>query len=1225
MRRTLRFLLCQCLVAGLTFPVAAAAQETRGKISGTVRDSGGVIPGASVKVTNTDTSVSQTLITNQSGYYEASFLNPGTYAVSVQMPGFKAAVRDRITLGVGEQLTVPFTLDIGQVSEEIVVRAESPLLDTTSLKSAARFDTHLVESLPMFSNMPITLARFAPGTNVNDQQTQVSQGYADNTSLSAGSGLGLPLGGTQPTPPSFGGNNYTLDGANNNGSSRRIASSPNSDMIQEMRVESSNFDAAVGHGLGLQISMMTRAGTNKQRGTVNYQYWTNQLNSLTEQQKLTFDDRAKSEFDKGRSHNLSLTAGGPVRIPGIIDGRGKLFYFGNYSYANDAIPGKIQGSITVPANAKHLKGDFSDLLTLPNPAQYQIYDPLTTRPDPANPSRMIRDPFPNNIIPANRIFNADGSYKNPLMALYSKMVPQPNQNFVDSGQQPSGNFYQGGQPDSPKSQQYGFRLDYNATAKDRLFFRSSGVTFLEYVSDWTYQNPDPKLRMNSADRSRYQWSYTGTWTRTMGSTVLDTSVATNRFNQIDKLLGLKQFKPTDVGLPSYLDDFCSTHGGCSLPSIGINGYQGIGGGLSDGDTATHIQGQSSLTSVKGRHTLHGGVDVRRAQRDRTGGGNRAGQMTFDRTYTRQFSDESTLTPSNLGLSLAAFELGLPTSASINDELPSTFSNYWTAAFGQDTWRLGKATFNAGLRFEYESGVKEKDGHMIVGWDPAAKNAITDAAQAAYLASGLASQSGMPPTLSVVGGPIYAGDSGASQPGEAMWMPRASASYLLNERTVLKGGYGLYYDTLTAADYFAAQSGYNVTTTSTLSDDQGRTFKWATPATGSAGFDPFPIRANGTRWDPVVGDTLGINTLLGGALTTENGQRQHARQQRWRVSLQRELLSSLAVEVAYTGALNDRLPVSIRGDYLPEQYWDGSNTRNTAANAFLTANVTNPYFINNFAALAATDPVLYQRLASNGTFSSATIQRQRLLRPFGALTNLTYANLPIGESKAHSLEVQLNRRLRNGLTGFLSFNVNSVRTNRTVEEYEREPTLWQGSNDARPWRLAGAASYELPFGRGKRWLSNGGVAAAFASNWQLSGTWEFQPGALLDWGGQNIFFYGDLDDIDVDDPTRDRWFNTDAGFEKDPAKTPAAFQKRAFPFRIDGVRSMPLTFANLSIQRSFGTGGGRTCQLRFDAQNLFNRQQWLGPTLNPTSTQFGRVTTVALNQMRFFSFGLRATF
>ena len=470
MQRTLQLFLCQWLVATLAMPFTATAQDTRGKISGTVRDAAGVIPGASVKITNVDTNVSQNLTTNGSGYFEASFLNPGMYAVGVQMAGFKAVVRDRVALGAGEQLTVPFVLEVGQITEQVVVTSEAPLLDTTSLKSAARFDTHLVESLPMFSNMPITLSRFAPGTNVNDQQTQVSQGYVDNTSLSAGSALGLPLGGTQPTPPSFGGNNYTLDGANNNGSSRRIAASPNADMIQEMRIESSNFDAAVGHGLGLQISMMTRAGTNTQRGTVNYQYWSNTFNSLTDQQKLTFNDRAQAEFDKGRSHNLSLTSGGPVRIPGLIDGRGKLFYFANYSYANDAIPGKIQGSITVPANPKHLEGDFSDLLRLPNPAQYQIYDPLTTRPDPTKPSRMIRDPFPNNIIPRNRIFNPDGSYKSPLMALYSRLVPAPNQNFVESGQQPSGNFYQGGQPDSPKSQQYGVRVDFNASATDRLFF-----------------------------------------------------------------------------------------------------------------------------------------------------------------------------------------------------------------------------------------------------------------------------------------------------------------------------------------------------------------------------------------------------------------------------------------------------------------------------------------------------------------------------------------------------------------------------------------------------------------------------------------------------------------------------------------------------------------------------------------------------------------------------------
>jgi hypothetical protein len=479
------------------------------------------------------------------------------------------------------------------------------------------------------------------------------------------------------------------------------------------------------------------------------------------------------------------------------------------------------------------------------------------------------------------------------MNLYSRLVPAPNQNFVESGQQPTGNFYQGGQPDSPKSHQYGLRVDYNASQQDRVFFRTSGVTFLEYVSDWTYQNPDPTLRMHSADRSRYQWSHTGTWTRTLGSTVFDTSVSANRFNQIDKFLGLKQFTPGDAGLPAYLDEFCSTRGGCTLPAIGIAGYQGIGGGLSDGDTATHVQAQSSITSVRGRHTWQGGLDVRRAQRDRTGGGNRSGQFTFDRTYTRQYSDESALTPNNLGLALAAFELGLPTSASINDELPSSFSNYWTAAFAQDTWRLGALTLNAGLRFEYETGVRERDGHAIVGWDETARNAIADIAQAAYVAGGLPNQAGMPATISALGGPVYAGESGVSQPGEALWMPRASAAYLLDERTVIKGGYGLYYDTLTAADYTAPQNGYSVTTTSTISDDLGRTFRWATPATGAATFDPFPVRADGSRWDPVFGDALGVNTLLGGTLTTENGQRLHARQQRWRVSIQRADAMQLA--------------------------------------------------------------------------------------------------------------------------------------------------------------------------------------------------------------------------------------------------------------------------------------------------------------------------------------------
>ena len=248
MRRTLRLLfVCPCLAAVVALSTSAAAQETRGKISGTVRDSDGVVPGASVKITNTDMNVTKTVTTNESGYFEAPLLIPGSYAVSVQMPGYKSvdAQRHRRSASA-KQLTVPFTLEVGQISEEILVTADTPLLDTSVAVIVGRQLRQRVWSRACRCSRTCR-SRWRASRRARTstmQQTQVSQGYVDNTSLSAGSGLGLPLGGTQPTPPSFGGNNYTLDGANNNGSSRRIAASPNSDMIQEMRVESSNFDAA---------------------------------------------------------------------------------------------------------------------------------------------------------------------------------------------------------------------------------------------------------------------------------------------------------------------------------------------------------------------------------------------------------------------------------------------------------------------------------------------------------------------------------------------------------------------------------------------------------------------------------------------------------------------------------------------------------------------------------------------------------------------------------------------------------------------------------------------------------------------------------------------------------------------------------------------------------------------------------------------------------------------
>ena len=212
---------------------------------------------------------------------------------------------------------------------------------------------------------------------------------------------------------------------------------------------------------------------------------------------------------------------------------------------------------------------------------------------------------------------------------------------------------------------------------------------------------------------------------------------------------------------------------------------------------------------------------------------------------------------------------------------------------------------------------------------------------------------------------------------------------------------------------------------------------------------------------------------------------------------------------------DRQGISIRQDFLPEQYWSSANVRDTSANDYLTQNVPNPFYIENFAFLQTTAPLLYQRLLGSTTFTSTTIQRQRLLRAFPQMNGLNYNDQPLGEIKTHSLEVVLTRRYANGLTGNAAFTLNRVTENRTVEEYDREPTLWQTNNNGRPWRLTGVVVYELPFGPDKAFLQRGGLLSTIARGWTVGGAYEYQPGALLNWN--NLFFSGNLEDIKKDNP------------------------------------------------------------------------------------------------------------
>ena len=302
------------------------------------------------------------------------------------------------------------------------------------------------------------------------------------------------------------------------------------------------------------------------------------------------------------------------------------------------------------------------------------------------------------------------------------MVPAPNQNFLSPTQQPTNNYYRAAEPDQPHNIQASVRVDYNHSDNSRFFIRGNGNKFLESsLVDWTYDSPDPKFRgLHDVARSRYSWSVTGTWTKVIKG---DTRRSTRRSPATAPISGilrknLVNYRPTSVGLPSYMDDFCLARFECILPQSNIAGYQGMGGTVDGGIWVTTYQGQSNLTSTRGSHTWRGGVDVQWAQRTSRDGAGNMGTFNYDNTYTRAADTTNVFPAQQIGLSLAAFMLGMPTSVSISDNNGFDVRNNYFGTFAQDTWRVTRnLTVNLGLRFEYENGIKESQNRALLWFDP----------------------------------------------------------------------------------------------------------------------------------------------------------------------------------------------------------------------------------------------------------------------------------------------------------------------------------------------------------------------------------------------------------------------------------------------------------------------------------------------------------------------------
>jgi len=1185
----------------------AASEETRSMIFGRVLDpQSSAVVGAAVIVTNTDTNTSLTLQANETGYYAANLLPPGQYQVTAEAAGGKKSVRSGIVLPISTRSQANIQLELGGLAEIVTVTGEAPVLDTTTAASGQIIDNTSIMQLPVVRNNPLTLAYFVPGIQVRGSYMTSFQRAASITM------------GTIHTPNNVGGfgvedasNDLLIDGVPNFGRNRRIAFMPHSDEVEEFKVETSGFDASQGHAVGVNVSLMTKAGTNQFHGSATEEhaqqrwgatpFFNKQAYYRAIAQAVAAGDSARADYlrsqpslPSGRLHDYGVTIGGPVILPKIYNGRNKLFFFfgvgGIVDGATESSGEMINNTLPTMANRQ---GDFSQLLKV-DPVRYQIYDPLSVRPDPARPTHYIRDPIQGNILSPSRIIN-------PVYSCYSKLLPKPNNDPVNPTLEPLNNYVTTAEPFNFNYKAFTNRVDYHAS-KHRFFGQWNWSDGENDRADWTYESAP---HLHGDDNVRHNTTGTVDWVYTPSSrTMLDVAVGANQYTEGQSLPVSKSYKPSDVGLPAYMDAKAGAQH--HIPVMSTAGYKIIGLNYVVFVHTRAISSKADFSHIHGNHTLRAGFDTRQFFQT-GGGGNTSGNFSFDSTFTRRNDD--TFTPAGfLGLSWAAFMMGYPSSLSVatNDSYATYTPMYgW---FAQDNWRVTpRLSLTLGLRLEYEQGMTESYNRMLGYFDPSLTLSIANAAQAAYAKSPVPE---LPASQFLVqGGTVYAGVRGAPRnvwQSELMWLPRAAAAFQLNSKTVLRAGYRIFCDTLNVSYITPNQFGFSQTTSTNVTNDFGVTWLAGNPqASISPMSDPFPVRPEGTRFDAPYRDALGAMAQAGRSYSYNGYGMKHARRQRWRAGVQRELFSRTVVDVAYAGAWSDHVLVSQKLDPLPASYWADGMVRNDAIASNLNANVPNPFALKNSPDLQRTDPLLYQNLSALGYFTSSTIAKNQLLRAFPQISSLTNSRVPVGKARSDALELSLSRRFSKGFNLNVGYTRLRARTaDLFYDEFDPLPS-WRPTNYGVPNRLTATGVYELPFGKGRPFLK-AGILSWVLGGFRLGATYEYQTVLLLDFS--NLFYYGNLGDIASGPQTLDHWFNTD-NFERSSSKAPAAFQRRVFPTRVDNVRGDMMNVWNLNAQQDFPLTETVRMEVRMDALNAMNRTIFNVPSANPLSSDFAKVTGV----------------
>jgi hypothetical protein len=1180
-----------------------------------------LVPGAEVTVFSDDTGVKQLTRTDTHGNWMVEFLLPGHYHLSIQALGFKTSERAGIELQTSDNKQIDVQLEIGSASQSVEVTADVALIDTTSATSGTVITSEEIVEMPNSSHVVTLLSLLSPGVIPQDQDNNVVQAWSNNGASQ------FTVNGGRNTIFS---NTFQLDGMPNTKSGGNVSFIPPMDSIQQFRVMSNAYDAAIGRQAGGTISMQTRNGGKAFHGTLYEFNQNNAFNANLFQTNLIGGPLAPVHLNK-----FGGTFGGPVWLPKLHYGARRTFFFISYDETFNLNPNNVN-TISIPT-ALERNGDFSGSFTTQNVqgqlVRYPIlvYDPLSID---ANGNRTL---FPGSVIPKDRL--------SPIAQKIISYMPLPN---TSAG--PTSNTNNNYAPPNERQDKFpvvSVRGDQNWNNNHHSFASVRWNHLTELIGD-TFGLKNI-LAGNHHLRIAENISLDHVWT--LGTTkVLNLRYALNRFEEPSWDVGTG-FDPTQLGFPA---SFAALQQKPSFPRItGFAGDFGSGQGGNYTNNTHHIWG-ATLSHSRRNHTLRYGAEYWILQEGRGGLGNQ-GQFDFNGNWTR-LNNNNAGGP-GVGSTFASFLLGLPSSGNIPRNATSLYSQRFVGFFFQDDWRVSRRlTLNFGMRWDYERPVTERFNRLTDRFDPTVINPISAAAQTAYAAildnpanannTGVQLLAQLLPAsaFQVRGAQLFAGVNGIPRTADNAdyheWQPRFGFAYQLGPHTVIRGGFGRFV----MGDFTTGgQNGFSRSTDLVPTQDNFRT--------------PYDTLANPFRNGLLAptGSSLGPLTNLGQGVNWDNPDL--GRMYSWEYSfhLQQQLRNWL-FELGYSHNKTYAIPWGWNQNLPGFDPWKQYRTPTFSGagkppgTLLWDLQVPNPFY-----QLPGVSP-------SAGIYNNRTIPLNQLLNPIPILGAITKTN-PTGRNQWDSLQVKVERRFAKGFSVINAFTWSKLFEDTAFLGPEISGPVVEhklGGED-RPFAFSVAPIWEIPVGRKKRFgASMPKLADAILGGWQLAGNYRIQSGKPIVFGTDAFFSGKDLA-LPRDRQSLDEWFDTTQFLPFPNANTPlstlAAYPAwtgiqnlpgysyvptstdtikngvyqdfatyiRSYPTRWGNVRASRVNNLDIDLSKNFRPTEKTRLQLRFDAFNAFNHPRFGAPDTNPNDAGFGRVNPSQNNQARTVELGARLTF